>query len=84
MRKYWPALPDDALVPDYAGVRPKLHARGEAAADFAVRGERQHGVRGLVNMFGIESPGLTASLALAAHVASDAVLGARAGTVKPG
>ena len=77
VRKYWPALPDGALVPDYAGVRPKVHARGEPAGDFMVRAERHHGVRGLVNMFGVESPGLTASLALAAYVESEEVLGAR-------
>ena len=65
MRKYWPALEDGALVPDYAGVRPKLQAAGEPARDFVVQDAAEHGVAGLVNLFGIESPGLTASLALA-------------------
>ena len=64
MRKYWPNLPDGALVPDYAGARPKIQAAGEAAADFVVQTEAEHGAAGLVNLYGIESPGLTASLAL--------------------
>jgi len=68
VRKYWPALPDGALVADYAGARPKIQAPGEAAADFAVQTEAEHGVAGLVNLFGIESPGLTASMALAGLV----------------
>ncbi|AOJ64075.1 FAD-dependent oxidoreductase [Burkholderia ubonensis] len=68
IRAYWPALPDDALQPAYAGVRPKLAGPGEAPADFIVQGVAQHGVRGLVNLFGIESPGLTAALALAQRV----------------
>ena len=65
IRRYWPELPDGALVPDYAGVRPKLQAPGEPARDFVIQGPRDHGVAGLVNLYGIESPGLTASLALA-------------------
>lgn len=65
IRRYWPGLPEDALRPGYSGVRPKLSGPGEAVADFAVEGPREHGVPGLVNMLGIESPGLTASLALA-------------------
>ena len=65
IRRYWPALPDGALAPDYAGIRPKLHGPGEPARDFAVHGPRRHGVNGLVCLYGIESPGLTASLALA-------------------
>ncbi len=69
VRRYWPQLPDGALQPAYAGIRPKLHAPGDAARDFLVAGPAQHGVRGLVNFFGIESPGLTASLALATHAA---------------
>ena len=69
VRRYWPALRDGALAPDYAGIRPKLARRGAAAEDFRVVTEAQHGVRGLVHLFGIESPGLTASLALADHVA---------------
>ena len=69
VRRYWPVLADGALQPAYAGIRPKLHAPGAAARDFLVAGPDQHGVPGLVNFFGIESPGLTASLALAAHAA---------------
>jgi L-2-hydroxyglutarate oxidase LhgO len=69
VRRYWPELSDGALQPAYAGIRPKLHAPGAAACDFAIAGPRDHGVPGLVNFFGIESPGLTASLALAAHAA---------------
>ena len=65
VRTYWPGLADGALAPDYAGVRPKLSARGEAAADFLLQRSGDHGCRGLVQLLGIESPGLTASLALA-------------------
>ena len=68
IRRYWPELPDAALVPAYSGVRPKLQAQGEAARDFELQGPAQHGVAGLMNLFGIESPGLTASLALADEV----------------
>lgn len=68
IRAYWPALPDGALQPAYAGIRPKLSGPGEPAADFVIQGPAAHGVRGLVNLFGIESPGLTASLAIAARV----------------
>lgn len=68
VRKYWPALPDDALVPGYAGIRPKISGPGEAAADFMIEGPEAHGVPGLVNLFGIESPGLTSSLAIARRV----------------
>jgi L-2-hydroxyglutarate oxidase LhgO len=70
IRRYWPGLPDGALVPDYAGIRPKFSGPGEPAADFVVQGPREHGVAGLVNLYGIESPGLTASLALADDVAA--------------
>ena len=69
IRRYWPALPDGALAPGYAGIRPKISGPGEPAADFVVQGPAGHGVPGLVNLFGIESPGLTASLALADDVA---------------
>jgi len=65
IRQYWPGLPDGALAPGYCGIRPKLQAPGEPAKDFVIEGPRDHGVPGLVNLFGIESPGLTASLALA-------------------
>ena len=64
IRRYWPALPHGALVPGYAGIRPKISGPGEPAADFAIMGPATHGVPGLVNLFGIESPGLTASLAI--------------------
>ncbi|HUW37613.1 MAG TPA: NAD(P)/FAD-dependent oxidoreductase [Rhodocyclaceae bacterium] len=65
IRRYWPALPEGALAPAYAGIRPKLHGPGQPAQDFVVHGPRRHGIRGLVSLYGIESPGLTASLALA-------------------
>jgi L-2-hydroxyglutarate oxidase LhgO len=69
VRKYWPALPDGALIPGYAGIRPKISGPGEAARDFMIEGPAAHGVPGLVNLFGIESPGLTSSLAIGRHVA---------------
>ena len=65
IRTYWPGLPDGALAPAYAGVRPKIVPPSIAMQDFVIQGEATHGVRGLINLFGIESPGLTASLALA-------------------
>jgi L-2-hydroxyglutarate oxidase LhgO len=68
IRTYWPALLDGALQPGYAGIRPKISGPGEPAADFVVQGPDTHGVPGLVNLFGIESPGLTASLPLADEV----------------
>ena len=68
VRRYWPALPDDALQPGYAGMRPKLQGPGEPAGDFVIEGPAVHGVRGLVNLFGIESPGLTSALAIGEHV----------------
>jgi L-2-hydroxyglutarate oxidase LhgO len=68
IRRYWPGLPDGALAPAYSGIRPKTAGPGEPASDFEVQGPRMHGVPGLVQMYGIESPGLTASLALAAMV----------------
>ncbi len=70
VRRYWPGLPDGALQPAYSGVRPKIHGPGEPAPDFRIDGPTIHGVGGLVNLFGIESPGLTASLALAEAVAA--------------
>lgn len=69
VRKYWPALPDGALMPGYAGIRPKIHAPGEAAKDFLIQGPEEHRIPGLVNLFGIESPGLTSSLSIGAYVA---------------
>ena len=68
IRRYWPGLPDGALEPGYAGIRAKTSGPGEPASDFIVQGPAQHGVAGLVNLFGIESPGLTASPALAEAV----------------
>lgn len=72
IRRYWPAMPDGALSPDYSGCRPKLSGRGQAAADFRIDGPEVHGLAGLVNLFGIESPGLTSSLAIAERVADAA------------
>ncbi len=69
IRRYWPGLPDGALQPGYAGIRPKLSAPGAPAADFLIQGAEAHGVPGLVNLYGIESPGLTAALAIAEQVA---------------
>jgi L-2-hydroxyglutarate oxidase LhgO len=69
IRRYWPQLPDGALAPGYAGIRPKIAGPGEPAPDFVIQGPQEHGVPGLVNLFGIESPGLTASLSLARDVA---------------
>ncbi|KAA2235023.1 NAD(P)/FAD-dependent oxidoreductase [Salinarimonas soli] len=70
IRTYWPGLPDGALQPSYAGIRPKITPPGAAAADFVVQTPADHGVPGIVNLFGIESPGLTSSLAIADYVAS--------------
>ena len=69
IRRYWPGLKDGTLQPDYAGIRPKLTGPGEPAADFLVDAPAQHGMPALVQMFGIESPGLTSSLSLADEVA---------------
>jgi L-2-hydroxyglutarate oxidase LhgO len=69
IREYWPGLPDDALHPAYAGVRPKLGGPGSGAADFVIEGAAGHGLRGLINLLGIESPGLTSSLAIGEEVA---------------
>jgi L-2-hydroxyglutarate oxidase LhgO len=70
IRTYWPALPDGALQPGYAGIRPKISSRAEPAADFRIDGREVHGIDGLVNLFGIESPGLTSSPAIALLVAA--------------
>jgi L-2-hydroxyglutarate oxidase LhgO len=69
IRRYWPGLPDNSLHPDYAGIRPKIQAPHEPPRDFMIQGPEAHGAPGLINLFGIESPGLTASLAIAEHVA---------------
>ena len=69
VRHFWPGLPDGALSPDYAGVRPKLHGPGEPQPDFRIDGAERHGLEGLVALFGIESPGLTSSLAIGERVA---------------
>jgi L-2-hydroxyglutarate oxidase LhgO len=65
VRRYWPQLPDGALAPAYSGVRPKISGARDPAADFLIQGPQQHGIPGLINLFGIESPGLTACLAIA-------------------
>jgi L-2-hydroxyglutarate oxidase LhgO len=70
IRSYWPGLKDGALQPGYAGIRPKISGPSEPAADFVVQGPGEHGVPGLINLYGIESPGLTASPAIAAYVVS--------------
>ena len=69
IRTYWPDLPDGALQPGYAGVRPKIERPGGSTTDFLLQTEKDHGLAGLINLFGIESPGLTASLAIADWVA---------------
>ena len=68
IRRYYPGLPDDSLQPAYSGMRPKLQRPGGGMEDFMIQGAEGHGVVGLINLFGIESPGLTASLAIAEHV----------------
>jgi L-2-hydroxyglutarate oxidase LhgO len=70
IRKYWPALPDGALEPGYSGMRPKISAPGAPNADFRIEGAATHGAAAVINLFGIESPGLTASLAIANEVAA--------------
>lgn len=69
IRRYWPGLPDDALIPGYAGIRPKIVPPAVAVQDFMIQGSSEHGVAGLINLFGIESPGLTSCLAIADYVA---------------
>ncbi len=69
VKRYWPLVEESKLLPDYAGIRPKLSGPDEAAADFMIQGESEHGIPGLINVLGIESPGLTASLAIAEYVA---------------
>lgn len=70
VRRYWPELPDGALTPSYSGVRPKIHGPTERAPDFRIDGPTSHGVPGLVNLFGIESPGLTSALAIGEYLVS--------------
>ncbi len=70
IRKFWPGLPDEALAPDYAGIRPKLHGPDEPQPDFRLDGPAAHGIEGLMTLFGIESPGLTSSLAVGEEVAA--------------
>jgi len=72
IRKYWPDLPNDALQPAYAGIRPKLQGPGGPTEDFLIQRADQHGISGLVNLFGIESPGLTAGLTIASHAVNGA------------
>jgi L-2-hydroxyglutarate oxidase LhgO len=69
IRRFWPGLPDGALTPDYAGIRPKLHGPDEPQPDFHLDGASVHGIEGLMALFGIESPGLTSSLAIGEAVA---------------
>ncbi len=69
IRRYWPSLPDGALVPGYSGIRPKIVPPAVAVQDFLIQGTADHGVKGLINLFGIELPGLTSSLAIADEVA---------------
>jgi L-2-hydroxyglutarate oxidase LhgO len=71
IRTYWPGLPENSLVPDYCGIRPKLTGPGERQADFMIAGPRSHGLARLVNLFGIESPGLTSSLSIAEMVVKE-------------
>jgi L-2-hydroxyglutarate oxidase LhgO len=68
IRRYWPTLPDGALMPSYSGMRPKIVPPAVAVQDFLIQGPRDHGIEGLINLFGIESPGLTSSLAIADYV----------------
>ena len=70
VRRYWPALKDGALQPGYAGIRPKIVPKGAPGQDFVIQDDGAHGIPALVNLFGIESPGLTAAMAIGAHVAA--------------
>jgi L-2-hydroxyglutarate oxidase LhgO len=71
IRQYWPRLPDNSLMPDYAGIRPKLTGPGETAADFLIDAPAQHRLERIVHLFGIESPGLTCALSLAEMIVAD-------------
>ncbi len=77
IRRYWPELADGALAPDYAGIRPRVRGRGEPVGDFVIQGPPETGHQGYIALYGIESPGLTSSLAIGDHVAD--MLEARAG-----
>lgn len=70
VRRYWPGMPKDSLIPAYSGIRPKISGPSDPAADFRIDGPKHHGISGLINLFGIESPGLTSSLAIARYVAA--------------
>ncbi len=70
IRRYWPDLPDGALQPGYAGIRPKIHPKGSHETDFVIQGAADHEIKGLVNLYGIESPGLTSSMAIAEEVSA--------------
>ena len=70
IRRYWPGLPQNALAPAYTGIRPKINREGEPPADFAIHGEAQHGIPRLAALYGIESPGLTSSLAIGDYVSA--------------
>ncbi len=70
IRRYWPSLPNGTLVPSYSGIRPKIVPPAVAVQDFLIQDRSAHGINGLINLFGIESPGLTASLAIADHIAA--------------
>jgi L-2-hydroxyglutarate oxidase LhgO len=69
IRRYWPDLNTDRLSPAYTGIRPKLFIKGEPYRDFLLQGEKEHGIKGMINLLGIESPGLTAALAIAEDIA---------------
>jgi L-2-hydroxyglutarate oxidase LhgO len=84
VREWWPALRDEELTPDFVGVRPKLVGPGQHNPDFLIQTEAAHGIAGLVNLFGIESPGLTAALALGEHVADTLSPPAAAPPCRPG
>ena len=79
IRRYWPGLPDGALQPAFAGIRPKLAGPGADGADFCLQGPAEHGLPGLIALYGIESPGLTAALALGRVVCARITADARAG-----
>ena len=73
IRKFFPELADESLMPAYSGIRPKVQAPGQPMQDFVIQNAQTHGIPGLINLFGIESPGLTSCLALADHVVESLV-----------